>query len=203
MHCHRSMFLKNTKWKLVRVFLHRCTCILKCTSAFLRPMGTAQIPKPVKNIEAFVRYGALVRLCIYTNRCRFAAYEHRTNTDTNYKSRCICVILRTGVFKSLYAPVCLRIQVHRYKNTHTGFHFVFFRNIDLWQCKYCDCFKFIIHQKSTHIITIFILIKFLLMDLNVMFRLICYIISKLLWFLKIYYSSKVDTYISYTNIHMN
>ena len=38
-------------------------CQLLYTGAFLRPMGTAQIPKPIKNLGAFVRYCASVRLC--------------------------------------------------------------------------------------------------------------------------------------------
>ena len=69
MHCHRLMFLKNTKWTPVRVSY--------CT--------------PVRLYDT-------AHWCIYTT------YRHCTNTNTNYKSRFICAILRTGAFMWFYAP---------------------------------------------------------------------------------------------------
>ena len=89
---------------------NRCDCIIKHTDVFLLPIRTAQIPKPVKNIEAFVRYDAPVHLCIYMHRCCFTAYEHRTNTYINYKLWCVCVILCTRAFFFLYASVHLDDQ---------------------------------------------------------------------------------------------
>ena len=140
---HRSMFLKNTKWKLVRVYLHRCACLLKrpnvflrpmgthkyqnrlkisrclcgmtlqciyvyiCTGAIVRSMGTAKIPIAVRNISSFVWYYAPRCLCIYKHWWIFTIYGHHTNTDTNYKSRCVCVIRCTRAFLCLYTLVHL------------------------------------------------------------------------------------------------
>ena len=43
-------------------------CQLLYTGAFLRPMGTAQIPIPMINLSVFVRYCAPVLLCETTHQ---------------------------------------------------------------------------------------------------------------------------------------
>ena len=80
------------------VTIYRWICIKKRAGAFIRPMGTEQVPKPIKNIGAFVRYDAPVCLCVYTHWCRCTTYGHCTNTDTNYKSQCSCLILCLDAF---------------------------------------------------------------------------------------------------------
>ena len=72
MHCHRSMFIKNTKWSPV--------CASHCA-----PVG----------------------LYDTAHRCVSTTYGHRTNTSTNYKSRCVCAILHTDVFTWDYSLVRL------------------------------------------------------------------------------------------------
>ena len=39
-----------------------------------------------------------VRLCDTVHWCLFTTYGHRTNTDTNYKYWCVCLIRHTDAF---------------------------------------------------------------------------------------------------------
>ena len=89
------------------VTVHRCICMLQRTGVFLQPMGTTQIPIPIINLSAFVRHYASVCLCETTHRCICTTYGHRINTNTNYKSQCVCEILRTDAFMWEYAPMHL------------------------------------------------------------------------------------------------
>ena len=64
----------------------------------------------LKNTEwtpVHVTYYTSVRLYDTVHRCVYMNYMHHKNTNTNYKSRCICAILSTGAFMWVHTPVHL------------------------------------------------------------------------------------------------
>ena len=60
-----------------------CVYVRLCIDAFVRRMGTAQIPISIININAFFWYCAPVRFNMTTYQCVDTTYGHLTNPNTN------------------------------------------------------------------------------------------------------------------------
>ena len=85
---------------------HQCVYVRLRTSAFVRRMGTAQIPIPIINISVFVWYGAPMRFYKSMYRCIETTYWHRTNPKTNWYGPIHCITnTAPGVVLYLDVPV--------------------------------------------------------------------------------------------------